>query len=75
MPGANPVTTVISAVFFLDGQCQAWIETLCANVHGEGGGQREEEELPFCLGWQWDASWWRTADAGHKCHRLSRVLC
>lgn len=30
MPGAYPVTTVISAVFFPHGQCQAWIETLCA---------------------------------------------
>lgn len=41
MPGAFPITAVISAAFFPDGRCQAWIEALCAQR--EGGGQQEEE--------------------------------
>lgn len=37
MPGACPITAVISAGFFPDGRCQAWMETLCAH-----GARREE---------------------------------
>lgn len=36
MPGANPVTTAISAVSFLDGQCQAWSEPLRASGCRQG---------------------------------------
>lgn len=50
MPGANPLTTVISALFFLDGQCQAWTGTPCASVRGGGGGQWEEE-VAAVLSW------------------------
>lgn len=55
--------------FFPDEQCQAWIETLCANVHWGGGGWLEEEELR----WPWlaaSAACWRTAAAVHERSRI-----
>lgn len=43
MPGANPVTPVISALFFLAGRCQGWVE-MPEKVEGSGQRRRWQQD-------------------------------